>query len=186
MRRRREVAATTFICFATLAVFAQRSTKPWHTSPDKWNEPRTFHSPFNEGIDERISLAHEKLSGIERSKTLSPNKAYWFSVDTAQAPSRQTNGNRFPASAADASIYIFNERGRLTRITFRDYYPNFAPDVRWINEKLLYIEVWWGRVVGSSFIFDVEHEKFVHKETVHDGQIPFQQFREAQERKLLP
>ena len=68
----------------------------------------------------------------------------------------------------------------------RDYYPNFAPDVRWINEKLLYIEVWWGRVVGSSFVFDVEHEKFVHKETVHDGLIPFQQFREAQERKLLP
>lgn len=186
MRRWHKAVAATVICLAVIAVAGQQTTRLWHTSPDKWEEPRTFHSSFRAEIAESISVTHEKPSNTERAKALSPNKAYWFTVNTADTGAPRKDKDKFLVSAPDASIHVFTERERLTKITFKDHYPNFALDVRWINEKLLYIEVWWGRVVGSCFIFDVEHEQFIYKEMVHDGLIPFQQFRQAREKGLQP
>ena len=37
-------------------------------------------------------------------------------------------------------------------------------DVRWLNEKLLYGQVWWGRIYSTDFILDVETRKFVYRE----------------------
>jgi hypothetical protein len=36
--------------------------------------------------------------------------------------------------------------------------------VHWLNEKLLYGSVWWGRVLATDFIFDVEGKAFLYKE----------------------
>lgn len=41
------------------------------------------------------------------------------------------------------------------------------------------IIIWWGRVLGTYFIYDVEKEKIIIKEMVHDGVIPFQQFQKT-------
>jgi len=65
------------------------------------------------------------------------------------------------------------------RITFQDTYPNFPVQARRINEKLIFIRVWWGRVVGSDFIFDAEAGRFIHEEMVNDGTILFQQTQQA-------
>ncbi len=58
---------------------------------------------------------------------------------------------------------------------------NFAIEARWINEKLLFIRVYWGRIVGSDYIFDVELGSFVHKEMVYDGTLLFQQTNQSKE-----
>ncbi len=62
-------------------------------------------------------------------------------------------------------------------IRFEDH-NNYGMKVRWINEKLLYMQVWWGRILGSYLIFDVEKERTVVREMVNDGHIPFQQFQQ--------
>jgi len=36
--------------------------------------------------------------------------------------------------------------------------------IHWLNEKLLYGSVWWGRVLSTDFIFDVEQRVFLYKE----------------------
>lgn len=71
-------------------------------------------------------------------------------------------------------IAVFNERGFHILIRLLDH-SNPDVIVTWINEKLLYINVWWGRIIGTSLIYDVENEGFIYKEMVHDGVIPFQQ-----------
>src|SRR3954466_14430360 len=43
--------------------------------------------------------------------------------------------------------------------------------VRWLNEKLLYGSVGWGRIVSTDFIFDVEARKFIYKEMENFGEL---------------
>lgn len=43
-------------------------------------------------------------------------------------------------------IYIYNEKDYLTLIQFQDLYFNFKPKFTWINEKLLFMRIWWGRI----------------------------------------
>ena len=43
--------------------------------------------------------------------------------------------------------------------------------VRWLNEKLLYGSVAWGRIVSTDFIFDVEARKFIYEEMENFGEL---------------
>jgi hypothetical protein len=38
---------------------------------------------------------------------------------------------------------------------FRDHGNTFSAN--WINEKLLFVQVWWGRIASSDIILDVNH-----------------------------
>jgi hypothetical protein len=48
---------------------------------------------------------------------------------------------------------------------------NGAVSARWLNEKLIFGQVWWGRVYATDFIFDVEQNKFVYREMAHFGEL---------------
>ena len=52
----------------------------WHTSPDKWKEPRLFHRPFDEQFTSRISLARGAVPAILPERQMAGNKAYWFAT----------------------------------------------------------------------------------------------------------
>lgn len=149
----------------------------WHTTPDKWKEPRKFHTRFERRYDERIVISREKLMPQPTRKVLSPNKAYWFTVNPDFEPNPATPSLYSFHNDPDVPIYVFHERDYLIKILLRDRYPNFVLDIRWVNEKLLFIQVSWGRVLGTCFLFDVEREEIIYKEMVNDGVIPFQQWR---------
>lgn len=78
------------------------------------------------------------------------------------------------------TVMVYNERDYCTTITLKNH-KNGEPKVKWINQKLLYIEVWWGRILGTTLIYDVEKETMLHKEMVHDGGIDWLQWTQAQE-----
>ena len=50
---------------------------------------------------------------------------------------------------------------------------------KWINEKLLFIQPWWGRIAATDIIYDVENEKIVYVEDLTDGYIAFDQFQKG-------
>lgn len=147
---------------------SQKDHGTWHTRPDKWSEPRRFHSEFYKHYEKRILISHDILTENTGKKVLSPNKAYWFAVHRP---------NYMKPPPWSTNISIFNERDYLMNIRFEDH-NNYGMKVRWINEKLLYMQVWWGRILGSYLIFDVEKERTVVREMVNDGHIPFQQFQQ--------
>ena len=39
----------------------------------------------------------------------------------------------------------------------------------WINEKLLFVQVWWGRIASSDLIIDVDGGKLLYHEVAHYG-----------------
>ena len=149
-------------------------SQEWHTTPDRWKEPRMFHSEFDRDYESRIRITQVKvekkaLEENEKERNYSPNKAYWFviySPDTIKPGPWSTE------------IRIFNEREYFIKIELLDHAAQYVTKTKWINEKLLYIQLWWGRVLGTYLIFDVEKKKVVIKEMVHDGGIAFQQWQQ--------
>jgi hypothetical protein len=173
------------ICLPVIALFcgyAAANSSQWHTTPDKWKEPRIFQTPASES-PRGVSLGHHSTEHDFKVKVFSPNKAYWFAADGDRSivPRIECDGTGFLILESNASIYVYTERDYLLRIRMRDHYPNFTINARWVNERLLFVRVWWGRVLGSDVIVDVESERVVHSETIQDGTIAFQQWRQHRE-----
>lgn len=55
------------------------------------------------------------------------------------------------------------EKPATVKLEFRDH-GNGGVHLQWLNEKLLYGSVWWGRIASTDFIFDVEAKKFLYRE----------------------
>ena len=154
------------------------SSYDWHTTPDKWREPRVFYDDFASKYEERIKISHvvidKKITDEKKNDiNYSPNKAYWFIVYTPDT---------MKPSPWSTEIEVFNERDYLIKIELIDHAATYMTTTKWINDKLLYIEFWWGRVLGTYLIFDVEKEKIIIREMVKDGGIAFQQWQQNKQK----
>jgi len=153
----------------------------WHTDPCWWSEPRIYHGPFMQDyagpchpatdFAGRIAISRVAPEEKPADRVLSPNGAYWFAM---RSPDTTRPG------PWETTIDIEYERDTRIRISVRDH-KSAGVRPRWINEKLLYVEIWWGRVLGSYLIFDVEAETVLAKEMIHDGGNAFAQHRQAVE-----
>ena len=142
----------------------------WHTPPDHWDEPRVFHRPMDPEYDDRMR-ASRVVSGASEGRewTPSPNRAYRFSLESAFDETAQEWGS---------TLWVDTEQERWLRFDLLEHGSSF-PEVRWINEKLLYVSLWWGRALGTYWVIDVESATTVCSEMVHSGEIAFQQFQQA-------
>jgi hypothetical protein len=100
-------------------------------------------------------------------RALSPNRAYWFSIEAADftRPGPWTS-----------RLLVFTERPELLRLTIVDH-DNTAPTASWVNEKLLFVRIWWGRIAATDLILDVEAGTILSEEMRWWGAIAFEQFR---------
>lgn len=46
-------------------------------------------------------------------------------------------------------------------------HANVLPVVRWINDELLYIQVWWGRIAASDLVLDVVDGAFIYRRMLY-------------------
>jgi hypothetical protein len=93
----------------------------FHTSPGDWEDPRTFHTPFEEDLVQ-LQVGRVEAEPGDLPRTWSPNKAYWF-VEREN-------------TIWDVDVDVFNERDYLVRISFAKH-KSGAVQARWINEKLI-------------------------------------------------
>jgi len=128
--------------------------------PDCWQKPREVHKDsHHQDLSEIVLL--ERAGPVEvKNKIYSPNGGYWMSYQHAQP---------------DFMVMADAEKEALNKITFIDVHGVKAPI--WINEKLIYMRVWWGRISATDFIFDVEEEKFIYSESLESGAIAMDQYK---------
>jgi hypothetical protein len=131
-------------------------------APHCWVEARFIHSQEMLDIWKERTTIRRVPSAKPKAGTYAPNKGYYFSVD----------GGR-----PTGSVTIYAEKDYLLRIEFAELFG--LGEVKWINEKLLFMRPWWGRILGTDLIYDVEAERIVYAETVTDGYLAYQQFRES-------
>ncbi|UCD75699.1 MAG: hypothetical protein JSV91_02055 [Phycisphaerales bacterium] len=142
----------------------------WHTPPDRWDGPRVYHRPLDPDYAARFALGRLETIDQPEKRELSPNGAYWYGV---------MEDDRTQPGPWHAKVVVYNERDYHLDLTVHDYRHIKA---RWVNEKLLYVELWWGRILGTCLVVDVESEKIIHAEMVHDGHIAYRQWQEAGKR----
>jgi len=163
------LSALSIICIMPSVVLADKL----HTPPSKWSESRAYHLPMDSKgkarLDKSTSIKRltETPPRFKESKFFSPNNAYWYAVH------EHANKTTCLAKNCPIIIDISNERDYLIRITLKNVYQSHGLLMNWINEKLLYIEPWWGAREGTYFIYDVEQEKIIHSEKVLDGSAIF-------------
>jgi hypothetical protein len=129
--------------------------------PDCWTQAREYQTDDDAFRWPSRTKIERVAASRPQAVTLSPNRAYYFAL--SQEPGK--------------SLLVFAEKDRFVRISFTDAIA--LNDTRWINEKLLYMRVWWGRVAATDLVFDVEQERMVLAESVHAGQIAMEQARQS-------
>jgi hypothetical protein len=160
-----------------LADTEENDQESYHTRPDRWKEPRIFHTAITDvEFDDKIWLNHYGFPVDVGEKKLSPNGGYWFALEMKVDENLE----------ADTWLWVYNERDYLIGIRVLQTDRRYRARANWINEKLLYLQWWWGRVLGGYLILDVESERILQKEFVHAGETAFVQFQEAKRNGLIP
>ena len=156
---------------ASLITTAEAVVRPEPVIPDpsRWKEPRRFHQIFDPYMAGGMGVFKSDPPAALLTPVHSPNKIYYYMTEKADFTRK---GPWY------TKVYIYTEQDQLTCVELADH-ANQDPVISWINEKLLYIRVWWGRQLGSDLILDVEKSRFVHREMVVDGRILFEQAVES-------
>lgn len=62
-------------------------------------------------------------------------------------------------------------KARGSKPTFISFEPARSVDAKWLNERLIYVQVWWGRIVASEIVFDVVDGQSLYKKTANYGRL---------------
>jgi len=133
--------------------------------PDCWTEPRIVHTHDGDRwkkLKENFKIDRIRPEKPIRFENVSPNKGYSYKQE----------GFR-PA----VTITINAEKEHVTVLSISQVYG--VSDIKWINEKLLFMRIWWGRIAIDDVIFDVEREALVYTEPAVDGYQAFQQYQDS-------
>ena len=150
------------VCFACATV-GNAAERRWPGAPpDCWQEERNIHGGDSDPIWKTNTVIPKLNNTLLKPGTFSPNKGYFF----------VTEGGR-PSGA----VTIYAEKNYLIRIEFAELFG--LSEVKWINEKLLFMRPWWGRIAATDLIYDAEAEKIIYAESVTDANLAYQQFRES-------
>ncbi|HKH21457.1 MAG TPA: hypothetical protein VKB53_11355 [Gammaproteobacteria bacterium] len=155
--------ALAFAILLSAVSWAAAAERSWPGAPpDCWKEERIIHN--SEFADLwKTNTAFKKLPvGEIKPGVYSPNKGYYFIVENGRP---------------DGAVIIFAEKPYLIRIEFSELFG--LANVKWINEKLLFIRPWWGRIAATDLIYDVEAERVIHSDGVIDAYQAFLQYRES-------
>lgn len=118
---------------------------------------------FNTGVS--IRNTNERLNFDLRR--FSEDNKRWFAITYTLVNMGPEVGQRL-----DYHINIYAEKDYMTTIMLHDLYADGVPEVRWLNDKLLYIEFWWRSTVGGYMIYDTDNEYVVLREMMFPGAAP--------------
>ena len=72
----------------------------------------------------------------------------------------------------DTTLYVFGNEARPLglRIDVKDH-ASYGVKTQWINEKLIFLQVWLGRIVAMDLIVDIENRSSVYAESANHGRL---------------
>jgi hypothetical protein len=131
----------------------------------KCSERRVQYRSFDENYSQRIILREAPKFGPSEpdgNKEYSPQHTAWVSPSSPEY-SRPGPWTTIVMIAAPPG-------SRVLQLAFQDHASGGA-SVQWLNEKLLFGRVWWGRIYSTDFILDVEKQQFIYKQMANYGEM---------------
>jgi hypothetical protein len=123
------------------------------------------YSSFDETFSSKITVEPRPASrGVldVSEKQFSPYKTGWITVNV---PDYKNPG------PWNTQVFIYDTKASSAEVlTFKDH-GSGGVRLSWLNEKLLTGSVWWGRIVSTDFIFDVEKKTFIYREMANYGEM---------------
>lgn len=154
---------------AAILLISPAAAQTFHTEPSCWDGPRIYHvGPPSAELARKIERTPNVSRTPRDNAVLSYNSAYKAWVEIPNAP---------VGNVADQILYIASEQDRVTRFYIEQAMLPVTP--RWINEKLVFARIAWGRIVFTDIIIDAESGELLYQEEARDGQIAYDQFQQA-------
>jgi len=102
---------------------------------------------------------------------IAPNALSDGYVNSANSPqdAATLTTYRFDSMKAGAGMVVFAARARGRKPVFLSFEPARQVDAKWMNERLLYIQAWWGRMVASEMVFDILDGRFLYRKLANYG-----------------
>jgi hypothetical protein len=131
----------------------------------KCGTARVQYTPFDDSYSGRIQINSLRSSDGQPAtseRILSPQRTRWLTeiLPDTMKPGPWTTRVYIGAGPSDPDV----------ELRFVDDAYGGA-NIRWLNEKPIFGEVWWGRIYATDFIFDVEQRKFIYREMAHFGEL---------------
>ena len=129
----------------------------------KCADAKVRYAPFDEAYSKRMVL--KSVSDAENppagsKKDYSPERNMWL---VAVEPDTTKPG---PWSK---SIYFGSDSNEeVWKLTVID---QNGVGTRWLNEKLVYGQVSWGRIYATEFVLDLQQHKFIYREMANYGAV---------------
>ena len=160
-----------FVLFplAALVATATAQAQQFHTPPACWTAARITHGPWTEQPGDRVA--------IRRAAEPAPGDAKWTPSPNGAYRMRQVDPDFSGPPPWNTRLVIEAERPEAVVLELKNH-GNAVAYANWINEKLVLVRVWWGRVIGADLIVDAETGEIVWKETVRSGDVAFEQSRD--------
>jgi hypothetical protein len=148
---------STTIAFGIAAQATAQQVTPCDTA-------KVQYSPVEDKYMDKINLqAVTELQvpeGVE--KQFSPQRTFWL---YAAQPNYQKDG---PWST---TVLIKSADGKTMRkLIFLDHGTG-GVNLQWLNERLLFARVWWGRILSTDLILDVQNREFLYQQNAYYGQL---------------
>jgi hypothetical protein len=135
-----------------------------YASEEPCKQQYIFISPQQELLDIR-SVPYSDVVNL-KEKNYSVSKSNYFSIK----------------SGSINEILIYNGKEKGIKISVKGY-EHRPLRVKWINEKLIYFEVWFNPHFGAYWIYDVNDERIITHELQNDGWAAFLQCQEYHNNK---
>jgi hypothetical protein len=100
-------------------------------------------------------------------------EGWWTIVDRDHphiAGARREGDRRAQSGPWNTTVYVLGNRARPAglKIVLKDH-ASGGVRVSWLNEKLLFLSGWRGRIASTDLILDIETSKYVYVEDADDG-----------------
>ena len=75
----------------------------------------------------------------------------------------------FDSQKAGSGTVVTALQTRRGKHIFLSFSPAIGSSAQWLNEDLVYLQVWWGRIAASEMVFDASTKKFVYRKLANYG-----------------
>jgi len=149
---------TLLVLLCTGFVVGQAQDQPCRLAKVQYSTPR---EQFLKNI--KLSAAGSDVSPSFRHED-SPQATRWMvRIDPDYMKSGPWNTTLIIGDRATGAPFLKAE--------FLDHGNTFG--AQWLNENLIWIQVWWGRIASSDIILDVEKKQFIYNQFAQYGEVTF-------------
>lgn len=150
--------AVAFLFALVIAVnaFAQTSTG--------CDTAKVQYSPVEDKYLDKIKIqaVTELQVSDDAEKQFSPQRTTWLYADE---PNYQKDG-----PWTTTALIRSSDGHTLRKLTFIDHGTG-GVKLEWLNERLLFGRVWWGRILSTDFILDIQNREFIYQQNAYYGDL---------------